>query len=80
MMDNETTKIVTELNMMLKENTKDIGEIKSDIKELKNCIPSMEAHDNLVNRIEKVEANLSKVVWMVLSAVIGAILYLVIRT
>jgi chromosome segregation ATPase len=79
-MDSETTKIITELSMMFKENTKDISEIKSDLKELKKCIPTIEAHKNLEKRLEKVEGSLSKVVWMVLSAVIGAILYLVIRT
>lgn len=77
-MDNETTKVITELQMSYKETAKDVNEIKLDIRELKKCIPTIKEHNSLDKRIEKVEGNLSKVVWMVLSAIIGAILYLVI--
>jgi hypothetical protein len=88
-MDADTTKVITELTMSLQGVKEDIKDIKENMKELKKCIPSIDAHNELertiarINidldkRLSKVESNLSKVVWMVLSAVIGAILYLVI--
>jgi phage shock protein A len=76
-MDSETTRVITELQIMLKQTQDDMRELKLDMKELKKCLPTLEAHSNLTKRVEKIEANISKITWMVISAVVGAILLLV---
>lgn len=85
-MDDNTTKIITELQIMLRNTQEDLRalknqdmkELRSDMKELKKCLPTLEAHSNLVKRVEKIEANHSKIVWFILLGVLGAILSLVI--
>ena len=77
-MDVETTRIITKITVTLESVQKDIRDMRTDIKDLKKCIPSMEAHNHLERRLEKVEGNISRIVWMIISAVVGAILLLVV--
>jgi len=75
-MDIETakqiTKDITECKMMLTNSIKDIAKLEQG-----KCSKENVCH--LAERISKVEGNLSKIVWIVLSAVIGAILMLVLK-
>lgn len=78
-MEIETIKELTKLQEQMKEQKRLIGGLKKDIQELKMCFPSKESFNNLEIRVVKIEANLSKVIWLVLSAVISAILLLVLK-
>ncbi len=53
--------------------------MKQDIKDLKNLYPSLDRFNNLEERVVKIESNLSKITWIVLSAVASAILLLVLK-
>ena len=61
-----------------------LEQVEKEILYIKECLKkeygSKENQDELKERITKIEINLSKLVWIVLTAVITAILYLVIRT
>lgn len=78
-MDIETAKAITEIQSNVREIQKDQSEIKADIRDFKNCYPSKDNFNNLEERVVKIEANLSKIVWIVLSAVASAILLLVLK-
>lgn len=73
-MDTETAKTLARIETLLENNTKDISEIKVCMKEQ----PTMEAFNNLNERVTKIEANLSKITWTVILAVAGGLLTLVI--
>lgn len=78
-MDNEIVTRLTRIETRLENNTEDIKDIKNDIKGLKDCYPSRESFNQLEERVEKLEYNSSKIIWLVLTAVISAILNLVIK-
>lgn len=83
-MTSKDDKTITEIQVTVKNIEKEIAEIKSTLKSdyqtkegysrNKECISELE------ERVVKIEGNLSRVVWIVLSVVITAILYLVIKT
>lgn len=80
----ESSKItIAEIQVTVKNIEKEIAEIKNTIKtdyQTKDAYArNRECIGELEERIEKIEANLSKVVWMVLSAVISAILYVIMK-
>lgn len=78
-MDVETVKLITEMQKDIKEICKDQNEMKQDIKDLKDLYPSLDRFNNLEERVVKIESNLSKITWIVLSAVASAILLLVLK-
>ena len=78
-MDIETARTLTSIQGDIKEICKDQGEMKSDIKDLKNIYTSLERFNNLEVRVDKMETNLAKVVWAIILTVLGAVLSLVIR-
>lgn len=78
-MEIETVKLITEMQKDIKEICKDQTEMKQDIKDLKNLYPSLDRFNNLEERVVKIESNLSKITWIVLSAVASAILLLVLK-
>ena len=78
-MDIETAKALTSIQGDIKEICKDQGEMKGDIKDLKNIYTSLERFSNLEVRVDKMETNLAKVVWAIILTVLGAVLSLVIR-
>lgn len=78
-MDIDTAKAITELQTLLKDTREDIADLKKDIKSLKDCYPSKESLTNLESRVKNIESNLSKVIWIVLGAVVSAILALVLK-
>ena len=75
---------ITEIQVTVKNIEKEIAEIKSSIRSdyqtKEGFIRNKECIQELEERIIKIEGNISKVVWIVLTAVISAILYLVIKT
>lgn len=78
------TRVITEIKVKLENIEKQINElkgvVKSDYQTKEGSLTIKDCMGDLEERIVKIEANLSKVVWIVLSAVISAILYLVIKT
>ena len=76
-------KTITEIEVTVKNIEKEIAEIKSSIKSdyqtKEGYVRNRECIDDLEERIVKIEGNLSKVVWIVLTTVITAVLYLVIK-
>ena len=82
------TKTITEIQVTMREMQKDIQEIKECLKTeyqtKEGAVAVKEASVKLAvdleGRVTKIEGSLSKVVWIVLSAIISAILYLVIKT
>ena len=56
-----------------------LGEVAKDLSELKSNTITKEAHDNLLERVAKIENNLSKVTWLVIAAVVGALLSLILK-
>lgn len=78
-MDIGTAKAITELQTLLKDTREDIADLKKDIKSLKDCYPSKESLITLEGRVKNIEGNLSKVIWIVLGAVVSAILALVLK-
>ena len=79
-MDIETAKTLTSIEGDIKEICKDQGEMKSDIKDLKNIYTSLERFDNLSVKDDKRENNLGKLLWAIILAVLGAVLSLVIKS
>jgi len=78
-MDISTAKTLTSIQGDIKEICKDQSEMKSDIKDLKNIYTSLERFNNLEEKVVKIEANLGKVVWAIILAVLGAVLSLVLK-
>lgn len=80
-MTSDTT--ITEIQVTVKNIEREIAEIKSSIKSdyqtKEGYVRNRECIDDLEERIVKIEGNLSKVVWIVLTTVITAVLYLVIK-
>ena len=56
-----------------------LNEVSKDLSELKGNTTTKEAHDNLLERVAKIENNLSKVTWLVIAAVVGALLSLILK-
>lgn len=56
-----------------------LSEVSKDLSELKNDTITKEAHTNLLERVYKIENNLSKVTWLVIAAVVGALLSLILK-
>ena len=56
-----------------------LNEVSKDLSELKGNTTTKEAHDNLLERVAKIENNLSKVTWLVIAAVVGALLSLIVK-
>jgi len=78
-MDIETTKLIVEMQKDIKEICKDQNDLKESLRELRNLYPSQDNFNNLVERVIRIEANLSKITWIVLSAVASAVLLLVLK-
>lgn len=84
----DNTKVITEIQVTVKNIEREISELKSSLKsdyQTKESVVSLkesfrDCTADLEERVVKIEANLSKIVWIVLTAVITAILYLVIKT
>ena len=75
-MDIKTAKILTSIQGDIKEICKGQGEMKADIKDLRNIYASLERFNNLETKVDKIENNLGKVVWAIILAVLGAVLSL----
>lgn len=77
-------KIITEIQITVRNIEKEIAEIKSSIKSdyqtKEGFLRNKECIEDIEERVVKIEGNLSKVVWIVLTAVISAILYLVLKS
>lgn len=75
-MENDTekqfTKDITECRVML-------AEVLKDLQRMDDCKVSKDNYNNLIDRVVKMEGNQTKVVWIVLSAVLGAVLLLVLK-
>jgi hypothetical protein len=78
-MDTETAVAIKELQTLLENTKEDIADLKKDIKGLKDCYPSKESLTNLELRVKNIEANLSKMIWIVLGAIVSAVMALVLR-
>jgi len=79
-MEKQIARIETKLENIEKE-IKDIkSSVKSDYQTKEGAEGCRGMVNNLQERVTKIEGNLSKVVWIVLTAIISAILYLVINT
>ena len=78
-MDNDTVKIITRIETKQEGIVEDIKEIKGVAKSSKGCYASKESMGALEKRVEKLENNNTKILWLVITAVIGAVLNLVIK-
>ncbi len=78
-MDIQTARTLTSIQSDIKEICKDQGEMKADIKDLKNVYTSLERFGNLESKVDKIENNLGKVVWAIILTVLGAVLSLVVK-
>lgn len=78
-MDIQTARTLTSIQSDIKEICKDQGEMKADIKDLKNVYASLERFNSLESKVDKIENNLGKVVWAIILAVLGAVLSLVVK-
>jgi hypothetical protein len=78
-MDIETATLLNSIQKDIQEICKDQSEMKGDIKELKKEFASMDKFNNLEEKVVKIEANLGKIVWVIIVAVVGAVLSLVIK-
>ena len=78
-MDIETAKTLTSIQGDIKEICKDQGEMKSDIKDLKNIYTSLERFGNLEVRVDKMESNSEKLKWIVILAIAERVLSLVLK-
>jgi hypothetical protein len=78
-MDIETAKTLTSIQGDIKEICKDQGEMKADIKDLKNIYTSLEKFSNLEVRVDKMEANSEKLKWIVILAIAERVLSLVLK-
>jgi predicted patatin/cPLA2 family phospholipase len=78
-MDFETAKSILGIEKDLKQMCEDYNEMKQDIKDLKKEFTSMEKFNNLEEKVVRIESNLGKIVWVIIIAVVGAVLSLVIK-
>ena len=79
-MEKQITRVETKLENIEREIGDIKGSIRTDYQTKEGARISNNEMDRLTERIIKIEGSLSKVVWIVLTAIISAILYLVIST
>lgn len=68
----QVTREITECKVVLTDAVKDIEEIK-------HTTVTREMFANLLERVVKMEQNQSKLVWIVITAVLGAVLMLILN-
>lgn len=68
----QVTREITECKVVLTDAVKDIEEIK-------HTTVTKEMFANLLERVVKMEQNQSKLVWIVITAVLGAVLMLILK-
>jgi uncharacterized coiled-coil DUF342 family protein len=75
-MDDNTIKEITTTKILLEELQKDIVELRKDMKEYQKMAQTCE---EFKNRVMKLEGVITKISWIVGTALIGAVLRLILK-